>query len=72
MKCSTKRMAKGGELPDQSYEDVMEEKRRKAATKAYDKATTNTPAAPKKMAKGGMVKNRGYGMARGANKCKMV
>lgn len=68
MKCGTKRMAKGGELPDQSYEDVMEEKRRQKATKAYDKAM---PSA-EKYAKGGSVKQRGYGMARAGKKCKMV
>ena len=72
MKCNTKRMAKGGELPDQSPEDVMEEKRRAKATKAYDKSMINTPAAPKKYAKGGEVKARGYGMARAGKKCKMV
>lgn len=73
MKCNTKRMANGGELPDQSPEDVAEAKRRAKATKAYDKAVVNTPAAPKKYAKGGVVGGRGDGCAiKGKTKGRMV
>lgn len=78
MKCGTKRMAKGGELS--AYEKkVLEEQKQadkgaaadKEAEKAYNESMTNTPAAPKKYAKGGAVKPRGTGLARG-KKCKMV
>ena len=74
MKCDTKRMAKGGELPDQSPEDVAEAKRRAKATKAYNDASVNTPAAPKKYAKGGMVTGgRGDGCAsKGKTRGRMV
>ncbi len=65
--------AKGGELPDQSPEDVAEAKRRARAAKAYDKAMVNTPAAPKKYAKGGVVGGRGDGCAvKGKTKGRMV
>ena len=76
MKCSTKRMADGGAVSAKDQKWMAEERKRmqeeEKATKAYDKAMVNTPAAPKKYAKGGEVKARGYGMARSGKKCKMV
>ena len=58
------------DMMDVSPQDVAEAKKRAAATKAYDKASTTTPA-PKKYAKGGMV--RGDGCAqRGKTKGRMV
>lgn len=74
MKCSTKRMAKGGELPDQTPESVADDKRRKRETAAYNASMTNTPAAPKKYAKGGMVTGgRGDGCAsKGKTRGRMV
>jgi hypothetical protein len=58
------------DMMDVSPQDVAEAKKRAAATKAYDKASTTKPA-PKKYAKGGMV--RGDGCAqRGKTKGRMV
>lgn len=60
MKCGTKRMAKGGELSAYEKKVLKEQKEAdkdaadgKAAGGAYDKSMINTPAAPKKYAKGG-------------------
>lgn len=73
MKCGTKRMAKGGELPDQSPESVADAERQRRNTNAYNKAMVNTPAAPKKYAKGGVVGGRGDGCAvKGKTKGRMV
>ena len=58
------------DMMDVSPQDVAEAKKRAKETKAYDKASTTKPA-PKKYAKGGMV--RGDGCAqRGKTKGRMV
>jgi hypothetical protein len=70
--------AKMTEQERQMMQEVQDEKDRKKAGEAYDKASTSTMPAPKKKAGGGMVKGyadggsvrpRGMGKARGG-KCK--